>query len=92
VACDGTPGGSAQCEVAGNAGEAFGVLLSNARGRLPFANRAILLNLGFLIPLTNGILGGTGLHSFAIPIPNDPNLLDVDFYMQGVLIRSALDT
>ncbi len=90
VARQGKTGVDFALEVEGQAGEIWGTLLSNGRGRVPFAaNRPILLNPAVLLPLVNGVLPTSGTDTITLPLPNQANLVGLSFYMQTVFFRQG---
>jgi hypothetical protein len=85
-----TVGGQLGLAVGGLPGEAYGLVLSNARGRVSLGlNRALLLDAAVLITVRNGTLDAAGADAVSVPVPADPSLADLDVYLQGVRVRAG---
>lgn len=65
-------------------------LLSLQPGFLPLGEPGtVLIDLGQSVLQASGVVGGSGVLELPFLIPNNPNLLGLDFYGQGALIAGA---
>ena len=79
-------GASSLCALRGDAGHAFGVLLSvpMAPVFVPFLNGGLAIELTGAVQIATGVLDGAGLASWSLPVPGDPALTGVVVAVQGV--------
>jgi hypothetical protein len=65
-------------------------LLSLQPGFLPLpGSGTVLIDLGQTVLQASGVIGGSGVLELPFLIPNNPNLLGLDFYGQGALIAGG---
>jgi hypothetical protein len=88
---DAPPGGFFRYELSGNGGEAFGAFISIGRGSAQIGlNRPFLLDTSVLLYLGGGVIDLSGKKTLSMRIPNNPSLLDSEWYLQALLDRGGV--
>jgi hypothetical protein len=81
---DPTIGSTTHLHMSGIPGDYYGIFYADSKGSTPLPGMGTLELAGPLFVLRIGVIPPAGLVTMQVDIPNDPGLVGIDVYLQGV--------